>query len=294
MAQRNWLYLGETGRRYNVGMFHGDRTGHVLILCNSRIVLIDFSVQQSKQYSFFIDDELFEFSINRQHDRYAYECNINEEADTPRNRIRKEQKKNDYRKTVALLTCFALVILGVLGFAMAASAPPSPFDLQAALDQRGHTAIARVFVDPPTSQTGALKVEYAYIADGHTHEFQRSLSLTNVNGFPLRSGDEFMISYLPERPELHEIQWQELPAEQIERYQALALEEHRLQQEQLTAQQAACQVQLAYDLRGINGLALLYNQSTPESSDSEYNELTFLRFIRDIPFQEAVNRRCGL
>lgn len=294
MAQHNWLYLGDNGRRYNVGVFHGERTGHVLILCNSRIVLIDFHVLQSKQYSLFIDDELFEFSINRQGGRYAYGCNINEEADTPRNRIRKKQKKNDYRKTVALLACFVLVIIGVLGFAMAASAPPSPPDLEAALAERGQAAIARVYVEKADAAEDELDLTYSYIAGGYTREYHLSLPEVTINGFPLRSGDEFTVNYLPERPGVHQIEWQSVPERQVERYRDLALEMHRQQQPRLTDRQAACQVNLALELRGIDGLALLYNQNTDESEDERYNERTYLRFVRDIPFQQAVDQRCGL
>ena len=59
MSQMSWTYIADDGARYDVGLFHGDSTGHLLVYCNARIVVIDFSVLASKNYSFFINDELF-------------------------------------------------------------------------------------------------------------------------------------------------------------------------------------------------------------------------------------------
>ncbi len=56
MSQITWTYVDDDGYSHNVGLFHGDNSGHLVVYCNSRIVVIDLKVLTSKNYSFFIDE----------------------------------------------------------------------------------------------------------------------------------------------------------------------------------------------------------------------------------------------
>lgn len=292
MAQFNWLYLGDNGRQYNVGLFHGDRTGHLMVLCNSRIVLIDFSVKQSKDYSFFIDDELFELSVEGKPGQYAYNCSINEDADTPRNRIRKKQKKLDFRKTVALITIFALIVIGVLGFAMVnqRSEPPPP-NLEALLHQEGLETVARIYLNE-TDNGAPTQVKYSFVANGYAKSFEQTWDGSLVNGFPLRDGDEFRVQYLLERPKKHLLDLEKPTTQQVERYLDRTLERHQALNPKLTQRQARCQVKIAYRLGGLEGLALFYNQDRTEAENPEFNLSIYQKFIREVPFQEAIEKEC--
>ena len=58
MNHYTWTYVGDAGRNYRVGLMYGPRTGHLLIYIGSKIVQVDFKVFESKEYSFFIEDEL--------------------------------------------------------------------------------------------------------------------------------------------------------------------------------------------------------------------------------------------
>ena len=69
MAQIGWVYLDNYGGRHRVGLYHGDQTGHLVIHCNLRVVQIDFSVRDTKRYSFFIEDELCEIDIVKEPDQ---------------------------------------------------------------------------------------------------------------------------------------------------------------------------------------------------------------------------------
>ena len=89
MSQFNWTYLAPSGKKHHVGLFHGENTGHVMIYCNSKVVLVDFKVRETKSYSIFIEEELCEIGIERKADRFVYGFDINKEADTPLNRKRK-------------------------------------------------------------------------------------------------------------------------------------------------------------------------------------------------------------
>lgn len=289
MAQYNWLYLGDNGRQYNVGLFHGDRTGHLMVMCNSRIVLIDFSVKQSKDYSFFIDDELFELSVEGKSGNYAYNCSINEDADTPRNRIRKKQKKLDFRKTVALITIFALIVIGVLGFAMVnQNSEPPPPNLEALLHQEGLETVARIYLDEETP----TQVKYSFVANGYAKSFERNWDGDLVNGFPLRDGDEFRVQYLMERPKKHRLDLEKPTTQQIQRYLDRTIERHRVLNPKLTERQARCQVKVAYRLEGLEGLALLFNQDKSVKENPDFNASLYNKFTRDVPFQEAVEKEC--
>jgi hypothetical protein len=65
MAQHKWSFISHSGKQYLVGVFHGAKTGHLLIYINSKIVQIDFKVYEDALYSFFIDEELCEVSVKR-------------------------------------------------------------------------------------------------------------------------------------------------------------------------------------------------------------------------------------
>jgi hypothetical protein len=285
------LYLGDNGRQYNVGLFHGDRTGHLMVMCNTRVVLIDFSVREAKDYSFFIDDELFELSIEGEPGRYAYNCAINEDADTPRNRHRKQQKRTDFRKTVALIAIFVLVVIGALGFAAVnqMEAPAQPPPLTSLED--GVETTARIFVESGEGEAQP-RIKYSFVADGRVREFRQQLEAGMINGFPLEDGDEFAVRYVHNRPSNHQLELDQPTERQLDRYRQRTLHQHQELNRDLNRIQAKCRVDIAYRLGGVEALAVLYNQNTPEESHPVFNEITYKKFVRDIPFLEAVEREC--
>lgn len=119
MAESFWRFTNDTGQPYLIGLFHGDKDGHLVVHCNSRVVLVDFNVQQSKAYSFFIEEELCELKLDREGTGFKYSCQINVDADTPKNRWRKstEQTEKTYTKRawwVAGGTFVFLIILSIL------------------------------------------------------------------------------------------------------------------------------------------------------------------------------------
>ena len=101
MAQYTWTYLGGCGKKFNVSLFHGKRTGHVLLMLNGQILQIDFGVRDSKTYSFFIEDEFCEVHLERKGDEMYYFFEINKKVDTPRNRDRKKLNRKYLGQTLA-------------------------------------------------------------------------------------------------------------------------------------------------------------------------------------------------
>jgi hypothetical protein len=110
MSQMTWTYVDDDGYRHQVGLFHGDDSGHLLVYCNSRIVVIDFNVTASKNYSFFIDEELCDVAIEEKEGKFSYGFTIDQVTDTPRNRGRRKMNRDQTRQTLIMAFAFILVV----------------------------------------------------------------------------------------------------------------------------------------------------------------------------------------
>ncbi|MDX1476473.1 MAG: hypothetical protein R3301_02165 [Saprospiraceae bacterium] len=111
-----WTYVDDYGRRFNVGLFHGDRTGHLMIYCNTRILVIDFNVLETKKYSFFINDELCDIHVERRaDDRFAYGFKFDHKTATPRNKLRKRHERKSLIRSLWLVAALVLVV-GIAAF----------------------------------------------------------------------------------------------------------------------------------------------------------------------------------
>ena len=72
MAQLNWTYYSLTGIPYSIDMYHGDESGHLMLLVNSEIMIIDFNRKEKHSYSFYIESQLLEFEIEQEGEGYDY------------------------------------------------------------------------------------------------------------------------------------------------------------------------------------------------------------------------------
>ena len=113
MAQLSWQYADPFGHQYNIGVYHGSDSGHVLIHCNEELLLVDFSIVDDKQYSFYIGEEFFELDLRKRSEAFTYELKINKEISTPLNNIR-NKVENEYA-TISIV----LAIMFVGGIALA-------------------------------------------------------------------------------------------------------------------------------------------------------------------------------
>ena len=114
MSQFSWTYIGDNGYRHRVGLFHGDNTGHLMIYCNMRIVVIDFNVTSTKNYSFFIEDELCDIAIEEEDGKFKYGFKVDEITDTPRNRGRRKMIRDEHRQTALFALSFVVVLSVIL------------------------------------------------------------------------------------------------------------------------------------------------------------------------------------
>ena len=117
MPQYAWNITGLQGTNYKLGLFHGDKTQHVVLHCNDKVVQIDFEVRESKTYSVFLDQELCEVTIDHTGgNHYDYSCRINHEAQTPLNKLRKSHRASQNRVEKTRLVLASCVVLLVVFF----------------------------------------------------------------------------------------------------------------------------------------------------------------------------------
>ena len=117
MAQQNWQVNTGYGRDHIIGIYHGDQSGHLVVHCNNRVLLLDFNVLQPKSYKFFIDQELCELNIDRDQDQdqFCYDLTIDYKANTPKNLQREAFEKEERRAyLLSLVTGFGIIFLAFL------------------------------------------------------------------------------------------------------------------------------------------------------------------------------------
>lgn len=112
MSQLSWTLLDDFGQQYEIGLYHGDRSKHVLIHINRKPIVVDFSIKDTKQYSFYVGHELCEMKIEKNINEYSYSFVTNQDVDTPLNLARKEQSKKYF---IFIIIISFLLVISILG-----------------------------------------------------------------------------------------------------------------------------------------------------------------------------------
>lgn len=311
MAQVGWVWLDNKGGKYRVGIYHGDQSGHVAIHCNLRIVQIDFSVKESRTYSFFIEDELCEIRLEKQKDgRFSYDFQINKTIDTPRNQVRKADERLIKRHTIGFVVGF-LALLGLLFVVlkqygiqqehkkMAIGAWLNGVDAKNAtrLSLEGETTEAQLFLTKDTSGTQAAR--YRFITKQGATIYGNMPGKTKgpmvlPNGFILKDEDAFQVRYLPDNPYIYRIDFFQPAHATMEEYMASAtLTEHQNHPNQ-TPEQCACLARLVLEEKGWPLLADVLGQQQTPQENPRHNRDTYLRLIRETEFNKALREKCWL
>ena len=115
MNQYQWTFLDNRRARHTLGIAHGPESGHLVVHCDHRVVLVEFSVLEPKEFSFFVEDELCRLRIDgTAAEGFTYSFHIDTEVDTEVNRARRVTRERDRRRTrwwaaAALALCVAFV-----------------------------------------------------------------------------------------------------------------------------------------------------------------------------------------
>jgi len=286
MNQCSWTYVDDAGQPHRVGLAHGATSGHLLVHVNARIALIDFNVLDTSNYSIFINEELFNIGIERKGQDFRYAFEIDKKADTPRNRQRKEQEKQHWRQTLAVAGgLLVAVLLAVL--LLQWNQKPDQSDRMAILvSNKSGTTAGQVL-----GEKGDL--HYVFIARGRTYKEPLDAQRMQESAyFPVEAGDQFMVRYDPNNPELNVLDYEQPTSQQLEEYRKEVFERHKRLHPEQSDLYIRCQLSVAERLRGVEGLALFYYQNVEPAKAEDFNSLTYKKFIRDLPFKNALRRNC--
>lgn len=291
MNQFNWTYLADNGTQHQVTLMHGATSGHLIVYCNTTIVIIDFGILQSSTYSFFIEEELCELTIERKGDQFLYGFEVNQEAETPLNKERKKQEKKHLFQSIFFLGGILLLVsISIVGMTYYQN-PKNQVKLEEKLESKGKETSARVLLTPKLKDKNT---SYVFFVDGQSYSgVKEKESLSSKNGFPPQKGDEFLLRYLPGSPLQNQIDFSQPSPETIEKYKLRAIEKYLHLFPDISPDRAKCLIEVAYILKKVDGLAEFHHCNTPFSGGTKYNKDSFLRFIRDLPFEKLAAKNCG-
>ncbi len=287
-----WKYVSSEGRTYYVGLFHGEETGHLLIYCGSNIVHMDFSVLQASTFSFLIDDDLCEVVVEPAKKGFSYQFFANREKEAARQEERKVRDRKYLKQTII----FGLVFFGVIaivGFFMVRQYRINIRAQRAAMAPLSAKMKTTGVVSVENQRGDTLVLYYRFSAQGQ--DFNNVSLLPSGKtpfGLPVETGDEFTVFYTDRQPVDNMLLWS-MPSEtQIERYRKKITIRHAMLNPELTTQQVACQVNIAYQLKELEGWADFYFQQATEAENPLNNNLTYKRLVRDVPFRQAMEKAC--
>ena len=307
MAQVGWVYLDDFGGRHRIGVYHGDRTGHLLIHCNNRIVQVDFSVKETRTYSFFVEDELCEISIVREKQGFSYDFQVNKKIDTPRNRLRRADERRN-RKHIALVIVGLVLVttLVVLGFQRFGRQQRQKQTAAASL-----TARLQPEYEQRLAENGRLAVVQLIIAEEALHRriFYTFLTETNKQvsgqfmapdtgqvilptGFPLNNNEAFEVRYLPAEPDVHRVEFFRPTEQTVAGYAQQALAAEQRAHPGASPGHSGCVVERTMEEKGWEHLADLIFQATPPEKNLNHNRDSYLRLVRDTGFAKVLARDC--
>ena len=255
MNQFNWNHIDQTGKFHKIGLLHGSRTGHVLIHVNGKISSIDFSVLETKQYSFFINEELIELNIIRHDDHFEYTMEINEDVKTPLNEQRKVERKKMGFQTLAFFAVMMFVVVGGTVWMMN-SAWYNEKDVAAygLLERAGKFTKAKLFFD------GGSNYDYHFV--DHRHDIIRGSA--KLASHPIQNGDEYMVQYLLTNPKINKIVFDKPTNYQIKKSAQEGFQICRKADQSKSEEDCSCIVDAVYEMGGYTGLlSYIYQKLRP-------------------------------
>ncbi|MFK7935870.1 MAG: hypothetical protein AB8G22_20320 [Saprospiraceae bacterium] len=284
MNQLTWTFVDDFGKRNVVGVGHSAESGNLVIYCNSNIILIDFKILEDYDYSFFIGDELVNFSIQKEAaSKFSYSCEINKKADTPRNRFRKKEDKKHWKQVLALVGGLITFVLLCSFGAIYLNQKATYQDSTTLLANAGRVGVVRIVADYEKQE-----LIHQYVANGKP--FSKKIALTSTspitfeNGLLLDKEASFQIKYLPANPYLYEVNYSRPADNYLKKLLTQAVELQTQLHPNRPMDYHKCLVELAYYQQQLSGIITILNQ--------QQNATTYRRLIKGVTFQNALAKRC--
>jgi hypothetical protein len=199
MPQMQWTYVADTGVPYKVQLYHGGVSGHVMVSINSKVSIVDFFVKDSKNYTLFIEDEIFLLELERNEKGFGYAFTMDKGADTAKNiQRRKVARKQNMTIAIGAIIFAGVFILGVLKFQQYQDDKLTLKSLPY-LEELGLATLGRV------SGLKDGRRQIYYTAGKNIYDLP-------VEGVPgqipvLATGDDLVVYYLPAKPKIARVAW---------------------------------------------------------------------------------------
>ena len=308
MAQMNWIYLDDAGNRHRVGLYHGDRSGHVVIYCNLKVVQVDFSVKDTQVYSFFIEDEFCEIHLVKEKDgSFGYAFKVNKAVDTPRNRERKVVRRIEHKYVAfAVVAILLFVAAGLLFNRYQTNRRLQSFinensfagnltaDEIRQLRTSGAGSTCTFFIVKKADQ----QLMYYTFPTSDSTQITGSVAAGNSaytlpNGFELADGDQFAVRYLPGSPKTHRLDFFEPKENTMRHYLATTIAKEQQMHPDQSPAYCKCLVETVYQQKTWQQLAVIYHQTKGTSKQDKYLQNQYLRLVREPDIERALRDRCG-
>lgn len=294
-----------------MGLYHGDRSGHVMLHCNLKVVQIDFSVKDTKMYSFFIEDELCEVILEKRKDgAFAYEFRVNKKIDTPRNRVRRVQEGKNRKYMAFIVGGLVLLLAGAFvglkwygrsqelkRIALTSVVSHYSKDNMKRLVSEGKRTIARLHLSQ-NSGTKEQTITYALLAldslmEQGDFKVPHTQPILLPSGFPFAEGDEFEAIYLPSDPTVHRVDFFQPTRYTTSRYISLATAAEKAMHPATNPERSVCRVLTAAEFSGWPVLAhFIFQDNTPEKN-KRFNQASYNKLWENPDLQKAVVRNCN-
>lgn len=242
-------------------------------------MLIDFGVKDTKDYSFFLDEELFELHINKTDEGYHYDLRHNQEAETPHNIRLRETTRQDNRRLWAAAVV-AVLIMALFGGVFYRNFHQRKLASTALYQEGGQLTQVSVY-----QRSGRWWASYRVADKVEEVEIAWENSTYSPLGFPLQDGDRFAGQYDERFTDLIRVEWDKPQPDVLQRYVQQAYAKHSSLHPELSEQQHRCQLRVALELKGVKGLALFHQQKALDFP--VYNRNAYYRFVRDEAFRDA-------
>lgn len=288
MNNSKWAFLDDNGARHVIGLMHSPRSGHLVIYINKRVSVVDFSILKSKTYTLFINEEMIHIEISLENNAYSYSMKVDNEADTPKNRMRKERKKREITKIILIFIGLAIVLTTFLIWINGANQGK----LENELEKWNGETIAKIYIDNPDSNH---LIRYYFVRNGNIIEGQENLKQLNPDaamGIPFENQDECIVIFHPKDPSVHKLDLSTGLESQILKWKTrllTACENNRLGP---SKKQCACVIEAANEFRGKEGLSTLYHQESLVGSNQKYNRSTFQQMVNAPEFLAIYRKIC--
>ena len=98
--------------------------------------------------------------------------------------------------------------------------------------------------------------------------------------------------YAPSNPQVHQIRFEKPTEKQLKVYQQRILEKHVSLNPSQEERHIICMINIAFELKGLNGWADFYFQDVSPQENPSHNQITYQRLTRDLSFQKKLNESC--